>query len=398
MLARYELLPVFDNYGKLYRISFNDLEPLKSAFTQSDTLVMVEDTISFIDASLGSPTEYLWDFGDGTYSTEANPKKVYDTSGYFNVTLIVRKNGIADTLIKNNLVHVLPFFNADFTYTMSGTNPVTVTFTPTNADFADTFLWALGDSTTSTEKQPQHEYSLSGQYLVTLNVTYKGITKTSSQTLIIDVPEQALNCPTLLYEYTMPDSNAFATAAYEDLPNKIAYHVLQDAEYKWGMMDNFNTQWEQSQNNILSYFVRRQPLTYSIVSNGYLANYDLYGNKYLEKNFYCDDLYYAKANEDLINFIYRVFSGKYCYYILSYNINNEIFDTVLVSCSDYNPSYPVELTEISTKYFYALRDSLCTDYILNYKEVTKYQNSYYTTNHLCFNNGNNLQDKNYIDI
>jgi PKD repeat protein len=45
--------------------------------------------VSFTDSSTGAPTSWLWDFGDGTISTEQNPTHTYQTAGYFTVTLNV---------------------------------------------------------------------------------------------------------------------------------------------------------------------------------------------------------------------------------------------------------------------------------------------------------------------
>lgn len=43
--------------------------------------------ISFTDLSTGGPTSWLWDFGDGTTSTEQNPTKKYNHAGIYTVSL-----------------------------------------------------------------------------------------------------------------------------------------------------------------------------------------------------------------------------------------------------------------------------------------------------------------------
>jgi len=44
-------------------------------------------TVHFTDQSSNSPTEWLWDFGDGTRSTEQNPTHTYNSSDKYTVTL-----------------------------------------------------------------------------------------------------------------------------------------------------------------------------------------------------------------------------------------------------------------------------------------------------------------------
>lgn len=44
-------------------------------------------TVDFINTSLNSPTEWLWDFGDGNNSNDKSPSHTYTEMGFFTVTL-----------------------------------------------------------------------------------------------------------------------------------------------------------------------------------------------------------------------------------------------------------------------------------------------------------------------
>jgi PKD repeat protein len=46
-------------------------------------------TVQFMDKSTGSPTAWLWTFGDGTYSRDQNPTHVYSKAGVYTVSLQV---------------------------------------------------------------------------------------------------------------------------------------------------------------------------------------------------------------------------------------------------------------------------------------------------------------------
>ena len=60
-----------------------------ASFTGTPTSGKVPLTVSFTDASTGTITSRLWDFGDGTTSTANNPSHTYTSTGGFTVTLTV---------------------------------------------------------------------------------------------------------------------------------------------------------------------------------------------------------------------------------------------------------------------------------------------------------------------
>lgn len=65
-------------------------------------------TVSFIDQSTNNPTSWLWNFGDGTTSTQQNPTKVYPNAGTYTVTLTATNAHGSDSKVSNNLINVTP--------------------------------------------------------------------------------------------------------------------------------------------------------------------------------------------------------------------------------------------------------------------------------------------------
>ena len=61
-------------------------------------------TVDFADRSMGSVTEWLWDFGDGATSTLQNPSHVYSETGSFSVTLTVGGDGDQDVKARSDYV------------------------------------------------------------------------------------------------------------------------------------------------------------------------------------------------------------------------------------------------------------------------------------------------------
>lgn len=76
------------------RFTFTGAAPAPVAdFSFSPGSPKVGETVSFQDLSSGSPTSWLWSFGDGQTSTAQNPTHAFSTAGVFNVTLTATNAG-----------------------------------------------------------------------------------------------------------------------------------------------------------------------------------------------------------------------------------------------------------------------------------------------------------------
>ena len=72
-------------------------DPPVASFTTSKTFVRIPQSITFTDTSTETPDEWLWDFGDGTTSTDQNPVHKYTKRGKWNVTLNATNDDGSDT-------------------------------------------------------------------------------------------------------------------------------------------------------------------------------------------------------------------------------------------------------------------------------------------------------------
>ncbi|MGD2069498.1 MAG: PKD domain-containing protein [Gemmatimonadota bacterium] len=110
-------------------------------------------------------TSFAWSFGDGTSSSSMAPTHVYAAGGRYVVTLTVGNAlGLEDSVA--SFVDLPP--TAAFTVTCEGRS---CTFTPTGTSTdAETFLWDLGDGTTSQSPTVSHTYAVGGRYQVRLTV------------------------------------------------------------------------------------------------------------------------------------------------------------------------------------------------------------------------------------
>ena len=142
-------------------------------FTGSPTSGAAPLNVSFTDNSIGDPSSWKWDFGDGTNSTEPNPVHTYSKSGRYTVELTVGNEAGSDTISKTKYITVEPLIypSADFTGSpTSGTSPLNVSFTDNSTGNPSSWKWTFGDGTNSTEQNPVHTYTNPGKYTVKLTV------------------------------------------------------------------------------------------------------------------------------------------------------------------------------------------------------------------------------------
>lgn len=124
--------------------------------------------VNFNNQSTGAAT-YLWDFGDGTFSSLQNPSHIYTESGTYTIQLIAfNADGCTDTIIQSNVIQILgPVGDFSFTPTTPGCAPHTVEFT-SNTTGAISYTWDFGDGFFGTEPNEVHDYQNPGSYVPVL--------------------------------------------------------------------------------------------------------------------------------------------------------------------------------------------------------------------------------------
>lgn len=125
-------------------------------------------SVQFTNNSLYGDT-YLWDFGDGGFSTQFEPNYTFYTAGIYTVSLTVIGQGGQDIETKQLIIEVYEVPNAFFSV-----NPTKV-FIPNEpvllfnlSTFASSYEWDFGDGNSSTEESPQHLYTQLGVYDIML--------------------------------------------------------------------------------------------------------------------------------------------------------------------------------------------------------------------------------------
>ncbi|MBS1642670.1 MAG: PKD domain-containing protein [Bacteroidetes bacterium] len=122
-------------------------------------------------SSASAGTNYFWDFGDGTTSTETAPTKIYNRSGNFRIHLEVRNGN--DFAFVEKFINVMPKPNVSFN-TLTGTlNGKSFTYISSSTIESGSmyYYWDLGNGTNSTLINPTVTYATPGNYNVKLIVT-----------------------------------------------------------------------------------------------------------------------------------------------------------------------------------------------------------------------------------
>ncbi len=195
-------------------------------FSASNTLgCTVPFTTTFTNTTTGA-TGYLWLFGDGSTSTQANPTHSYLSYGSYHVTLIAYgANGCNDTLVKYGYLATVPGQLNLTPVTNTGCVPATFTFsvTPNPSNTMSSYTWDFGDGNvvTNTSATVSHTYATPGNYNVTVTAVSTGGCGYTSNTATVQVgalPQvgftvQSSACPSETVPFTNT-SNSGNTSAY----------------------------------------------------------------------------------------------------------------------------------------------------------------------------------------
>jgi PKD repeat protein len=131
-------------------------------------------TVAFTDLSSGGPSSWLWEFGDGQSSSDANPIHVYSAAGTYDVQLTASNAYGSSSLSSSTAVQVLaPVLPvAEFSATpTAGVAALAVAFSDLSSGDPTSWLWEFGDGATSAARHPSHSYGTPGVYDVSLTAS-----------------------------------------------------------------------------------------------------------------------------------------------------------------------------------------------------------------------------------
>jgi PKD repeat protein len=154
--------------------------PVEAKFGTSSATGAPPLTVQFTDSSAGSPDFWFWRFGDGESSFDQHPSHEYDQEGDYDVSLVVSRGEVKDSILRVGLISVddsatalapSAGFIAD---PLTGRAPLLVQFTNQSSGTISSYAWDFGDGGSSTAASVAHLYTAEGRYTVRLIVSGAG--------------------------------------------------------------------------------------------------------------------------------------------------------------------------------------------------------------------------------
>ncbi len=149
----------------------NNSRDLKFATNVDKACVGYEVNFNLADSP--SEGQYLWNFGDGTFSNKPNTAHRYSKSGVYDVSLsVTSEGGVIRTSVQRDIIVINPSPSADFEWEFVNDPTETPTVKIINiSDNANEFSWNFGDGKESEEISPVRSYVDKGKHMVALTVS-----------------------------------------------------------------------------------------------------------------------------------------------------------------------------------------------------------------------------------
>jgi len=205
---------VFADYGS-YEVSLTITTESGCTDTKTKTVVLEEiiwpceasfeyhqpwhnpSEVHFIDRSQFQPGTWFWEFGDGETSGDKNPVHTYTAGGEYTVSLTINSadSTCVDTYSDVVVIEEVQWgCEASFEYHQSWQNPMEVHFFDKSEFQPGTWFWEFGDGETSGVRNPNHNYTAAGEYIVSLTINGADSTCIDTHTETIVVEDNSMNC------------------------------------------------------------------------------------------------------------------------------------------------------------------------------------------------------------
>jgi gliding motility-associated-like protein len=223
-------LTITDSYGcydTLVKHSAVLITKPVANFNTTDTIRCSNSNVTFNNLSQGVNLTYLWNFGDTTTSTTANPQHPYTDTGTYSIKLIITDLfGCTDSMLKPQYVHVSNV-KADYSFLQGGLLGLCYPFVVevnNESTSASSISWSFGDGGFSNLNTPSHIYNYVGIYPLTLRTYgYGGCVDSITKNIEVHGPTGTFSYAPL--KFCRPDTVTFTA------------QTLNNASFVWDFND-----------------------------------------------------------------------------------------------------------------------------------------------------------------
>jgi PKD repeat protein len=196
----------------LLETHFTPATPLVANFSSNVQTACVGSSISFLNQSVGTPTQFIWTFTGGTPNTAitANPVITYNTVGTYPVSLTIKNLIDTHNVVRNGFITINTVPTTDYSFNILPRDTVVFTNLTNTGGLATTYSWTFGDGGTSTQTAPVHKYLTRGNFTATL--TAQNVCGNTNKPRTIAILPNALNeidGKSLIHAYPNPNQGQF---------------------------------------------------------------------------------------------------------------------------------------------------------------------------------------------
>ncbi len=169
--------------------------PAPSATIQSDiTFACDSAMVQFSQTNVGNPTQFNWDFDNGTTFNGPNPALVaFDTTGTFQVTLsVMANNGCSATASKT--IQIIPTPSASFNFTNACIGQP-ATFSSSSSGNPSSFQWTFNNTSNASGANANFTFGSAGDFIVQL-IAFTGSCRDTIEQLVTIHPLPTANFST----------------------------------------------------------------------------------------------------------------------------------------------------------------------------------------------------------
>lgn len=160
--------------------SANSVAPTKDLAKKADNVIAFNcdvrracqgEEVEFQTTSGPQNGSYLWNFGDGHFSDDVNPKHKFAKAGHYDVSLsITSDNGQINTTVVNDMITIEAAPDADFAWEFVNTNPAAPEVRIINlTDGGSSYEWSNGNQSLEQADGATFKLNPGGRQMIALN-------------------------------------------------------------------------------------------------------------------------------------------------------------------------------------------------------------------------------------